>query len=378
MPRLVAGLVCAAGVWMLMVSLGLAQETVADPFTVNGVKVDVTADSAVDARDSAITEAQRKAFNQLVLRLASPDDVARLPALSDGEIGQMVTDFQVDSERASTVRYIGEFTFRFREEPVRQYLERQGARFAATVSKPVLVLPVLSTGDRSLLWEEGNAWRDAWAANPQQNQLVPLIVPLGDLEDMGAVDATQALAGDTGRFAPLAQRYGTEDTIVAEVQAPEEGASTVQIRAVRYGPAGVVESFDEQATAADATPEALYAAAINRLSARIQDDWKQQNMVAGNVEQSLDVVVPISGLSDWVAVQQRLGAIANVRRTETIYLTRREGRLNLVFVGDQAQLTRALSQRDLGLSQGAENWVLTLGGTGAAPPVPEGAQTTTP
>ncbi len=376
-PGLVGNVLSAATLLVLLAVAAAAQQA-ADPFTVNGIEVDVTADNAAEARDRAIANAQRRAFDQLLARLASPEDIARLPAVSDAEIGDMVTDFEVESERASTVRYIGKLTFRFREEPVRQYLERQGARFAATVSKPVLVLPVLVLDDRKLLWEDGNLWREAWAANPQQNQLVPLIVPLGDLEDMAAIDADRALAGDSGGFSALAHRYGTGDTIVAEVRAPAEGDKSLRVRAMRYGEAGAVQSFDEQSSASDSAPAALYAAAVNRLSARVQEDWKRQNMVAGNVEQTIDVTVPIRGIADWVAVRQRLGAIANVRRTEIVYLTRREGRLNLVFVGDQAQLARALSQRDLGLWQGAGSWVLTLGAAGAAPAVPVGAQTTTP
>jgi len=242
----------------------------------------------------------------------------------------------------------------------------------------VLVLPVLIAEEGDLLWEEGNAWRAAWAANPQQNQLVPLVVPLGDLEDIRAIDAVQALAGDTGGIAVLARRYGTGDAIVAELRAPSPGAKSVRIRAVRYLEAGGAQSFDEEASAADGTAESLYAAAVRRLSARVQEDWKRQNLVAGNVEQTLDVVVPIDGIADWIAVQQRLRAIANVRRTDVVYITRREGRLNLVFVGDRSQLARALSQRDLALGQGADSWVLTLGTTGASPSAAGSGQSTTP
>lgn len=373
-----AGSVLAALCLLLLALPGTAQDAGTDPFTVNGVGVDVTAGSAAEARDQAITEAQRAAFRQLLARLAPPEDIARLPALSDAEIGQMVTDFEVEEERASAVRYIGRLTFRFREAPVRQYLERQGTRFATTVSKPVLVLPILTAEEGDLLWEETNAWRAAWAANPQQNELVPLIVPLGDLEDIQAIDAAQALAGDSRGFAALARRYGTGDTIVAEVRAPGPDAKSIRIRAIRYLESGAAQSFEEQASASDASPEALYAAAVERLSARVQEDWKRQNLVAGNVEQTLDVVVPIRGITDWVAVQQRLRGIANVRRTEVVYVTRREGRLNLVFVGDQSQLTRALSQRDLALAQGGGSWVLTLGATGASPSAAGSGQSTTP
>ena len=42
-----------------------------DPFTVTGVAVDVTAASAAEARDKAISQAQHKAFEVLFKRLAA-------------------------------------------------------------------------------------------------------------------------------------------------------------------------------------------------------------------------------------------------------------------------------------------------------------------
>src|SRR5262245_480691 len=80
-----------------------------DLYTVSDIDVDVTAESAVAARDQAITLAQRMAYDKLLKQVADADATASLPQLDDNQIADLVEDFDVVSERTSTVRYIGKF-----------------------------------------------------------------------------------------------------------------------------------------------------------------------------------------------------------------------------------------------------------------------------
>jgi hypothetical protein len=86
-------------------------------------------------------------------------------------------------------------------------------------------------------------------------------------------------------------------------------------------------------------------------------------MAAGPVR-TLSVSVPIASLREWEEIRRRLSSVPAVQRTEIRSLARAEGRLDLVFVGDEAQLTQALAQRQLSLSQSAQQWVLRLGEPG--------------
>lgn len=112
-------------------------------YTVGGVTVDVTADSAAAARDAAIMLGQRIAFDRLMSQLTDPQSAAALPRLTDAEISDLVSDFEVESERASAVRYIGKLSYRFKGDPVRALLEQRGVQYAVMPTAPVLVVPVL-------------------------------------------------------------------------------------------------------------------------------------------------------------------------------------------------------------------------------------------
>ena len=67
------------------------------------------------------------------------------------------------------------------------------------------VCPVYQAGGRSVLWEDPNPWRDAWAQRPRAGPL-HLIVPLGDAGDIAAIDADKARAGDADALAAIARQ----------------------------------------------------------------------------------------------------------------------------------------------------------------------------
>jgi hypothetical protein len=67
-------------------------------------------------------------------------------------------------------------------------------------------VPLLKSKDDLNLWDEMNSWRQGWL-NTQRDGLVPFIVPLGDLDDVVALDAGWAQAGDRQGLAALALLY---------------------------------------------------------------------------------------------------------------------------------------------------------------------------
>jgi hypothetical protein len=171
----------------------------------------------------------------------------------------------------------------------------------------------------------------------------------------------------------IATRYGAGDVIVAVAQPsidPGSGEATVSLDAKRYTLAGVAGTLQDQLSApgGEAALADLYAQAAQRVSAFLQDQWKQENLVSSTVEQRLAVVAPLGSLEAWVDLRRRLGDVSTIRRTDLLELSREQARLDLVYLGDQAQLTRALAQRDLALVPTGQGVV--PGGTMPASPPP--------
>jgi len=96
----------------------------APPYEVKGVPVDVTAADAAAARDQAIVEGQRTAYRMLMEQLLGAETAAATELPGDVELSNMVQDFEVESEKLSSVRYIGILTFRFEGDAVNARIGR--------------------------------------------------------------------------------------------------------------------------------------------------------------------------------------------------------------------------------------------------------------
>jgi len=328
---------------------------------IRGVDVDVTAADAVTAREKAVLDGQRKALQQAFALLAQPADAARLASLSAGlsdqQITDMLVDYEVESERASTVRYIGKLAFRFRADSIGDLLQRNGLPYAASESGPVLLVPVLAIDGANQLWEDGNIWREFWVKHAPASGLVPLRLPRGDQADQAAINGDQAAAGDTARLQALAQRYGVSDVVVAVAQRTSSSPA-VALTVKQLGLSGTAGGFQDKFDGSTSDPDAAFNQAVDRIIGQLQQDWIDQNRVTSAAEQNLTVDAPIDGIAQWADLRRRLASIGTLRRVDVVYLMRSQAELALTYVGDRDQLARALQQRALALKDNGDGHTL--------------------
>jgi hypothetical protein len=345
----------------------------ADAFTVSGVAVDATAESAAAARDAALAQGHVRAMRLLIERLVLQEDVRRVPLLDSSRVIDLVRDFSIEDERASDVRYLADLTFRFRPSAIRDFLRRSDVRFAETSSKPVLILPIFGQGGEVGLWQENNPWLQVWIARASGENLVPLVAPLGDLADIASIDAAQALAGNDLRLGDIARRYGATDVLITQAVLqgdPLEGEAPLQVSTRRAGgwqeQRQVVNSFRQQP---GEDLDDFLARAADRIAEQVQDFWKRSNLLSFDFPRDMAVFVPFGSFADWLEVKRRLKGVASVTGSRLEYLTRQFAIMNLVVVGDDQQVALALAQRDLKLSTGpSSSWRLSLVAT--PPPAP--------
>jgi len=361
-----------AAVALAVLSLvSAAQAQRASVYTVSGVAVDETGASAAAARDVALARGQAEAFRRLIARLVPAVDRPRVAPPPAAELAPMVLGFEVEDEKTSSVRYLARMTVRFSPGAVRRYLRDAGIRFAETRSKPLMVLPVYRAAGATLLWEDANGWRQAWAGFDANAGLVPLIVPAGTAEDTALLGPQQALAGDPARIAALARRYGAADVLLAAAaMATTDGdVPLLEVTVARFAAGGgdrtMVRSF--RGTPGQA-PEALLKAAARQLFDEIEESWKSENLLRFGEQKEMTVHAPLSGLPEWISLRARLGGVAAIQQTKLIALSLDRATLRLTYLGDPQQLATALAQSDLELRQGAVDWEIRSRGARAATP----------
>ena len=348
----------------------LAQD-VNDLFTVSGVAVDVSAANATAAREQALAEGQAAALTTLLQRLTRREDWRRLPTASGDALAFLVTDFEVDNERTSAVRYLASLTVRFKPSEVRGLLRQASIPFAETPSRPVLVLPVLRQGLGVVLWDDPNQWRTAWAAmGARRSSLVPMLIPFGDLSDIADVSAEQAVAGETEPLATIARRYGARDSLVAiaTVETAFGNPTRLDVAVTRIGATQQAPILLDVAARPGEDERTLLRRGAAETADAVEDAWVEANLLRFDQAQQLALRVPVTSLAEWLDVRQRLQRVAVVTDLQLRSLSRESALVDLTYFGELGQLQDALVQRDLvleptsGLNTDGLGGVLRLAG----------------
>ncbi|MDF3073333.1 MAG: hypothetical protein K0S54_1000 [Alphaproteobacteria bacterium] len=332
--------------------------TLADVYTVTGVPIDATAANAQQARDQAIVQGQRRAARLLLERLALRSDRPRLPQLDANALTNLVSGFQVANERTSPVRYLADLSVSFRPEAVRTLMRDAGIAVADTPSPPVLLLPIWRSGNDLMLFDERSPWREAWLKVATGKGLVPLLTPLGDIGDLQAISAEQAVRGDLAALTAIAQRYGTAAVMVAQAS-PGANETIDQLIVTRYPVGG--GTAQRVAVTPRRPPEALLATAI-AISQEVEESWKASSTAAAAVDAgpgaALEINVPVRQLGEWIAIRKQLGTVPAVKTVAVRSLGVGAALISVQHAGTPQQLQAALAQADLILTEEAGGWVL--------------------
>lgn len=332
-------------------------------YTVAGVAVDATAETASEARKVARAAGQAEALDRLLKRLtprARHDDI---PVFEEDIASSLIASLEVEEEKISSTRYLAKLKYHFKKNDVRTLLRGLALPFSETQSKPALVLTVYEDAGVQNLWGDVNPWRDAWRGVDSRDRFVPLVLPKGDLADVGSVNVGQALAVDPTRLRTIAARYGVADVIVVHAVMERDLVRAVPLLTVsvqRMGPAGessIVERFEGVSgnTKADLLTRGAQAIAIS-----IEEEWKLATRLAFNEQGRLRVSVPLENLGQWIVLRRRLRKVAAIERFELHELTRTAARIVVHYLGDAGQLAVAMAQRDLKLAKEQGFWVVRL------------------
>jgi hypothetical protein len=358
---------CVLTALFVLASLAFASNPVRalapdEVFVVTPVPVDVTAESALAAREQALKIGQELAWKRLIDRLTLAGEAGGLMQYGAEQLVPLIQGFEVLRERTSAVRYLASLSYRFNRDEVRKELTRAGVAFAETPSRPVLIIPVLTSQGVGVLWEDPNPWREAWQNLPPRDGLLPIAVPYGDLADIRDLSTVQALRGDEDRLRAVADRYGARDVVIARAARtfdPRDNLPVLEIAIVRRGGGRMEETIIDSIKGQ--SPDDLIGlldAGVTRVVSTLSSAWKRANLVLPGLETRVTVVVPIDGFGRWLSIRRRLEGIGVLRRSELLRLSKREAMIDLWVQGGAEQLRNAVRQRDLDLLEGRVDYVL--------------------
>ncbi|MGV6819538.1 MAG: DUF2066 domain-containing protein [Parvularcula sp.] len=409
--------------FLIFAACGVANAQTREIFTVPKVPVYAEAETASAAQAAAQAQGRRRAMDILLRRLTAEEDWDYLPRLAAGEpaaapatvpvmpdemfdnvqglapvvtkspvslvgdqLVSMEEGFAIFDEKTSPTSYRARITYRFKPEGVRRLLQDAGLPYSEAQSRRALIVPVLETDDNVYLWETRNPWARAWLDRPLENELTPMILPIGDRQDVDSITGAAANELDVEGLGRLAARYRTGQVFVAQgklqhvdgeyrllvrlidgyfadradTNATAEaarydsedgfGAEAVQPATSRRGRV-VAEAFFR---GPDDDFPALAQRAVETIVARYAKGWKSKTLVDHSSIRSLRVTAWFSGLGEWGTIQRALEGTPLVRGLKVGAMNKENAVIDLRLIGDNNQLILAMRQSGLTVWQAAD------------------------
>ncbi|MEE2957206.1 MAG: DUF2066 domain-containing protein [Pseudomonadota bacterium] len=329
-------------------------------YSVKGILLDETAESASAARDIALEKGQFLAYKRLIDKLVPIQEKAKLNYLAFSDLVELVSAMEIDKEKTSPIRYLASLKVQFNPTLVRRHLRKFRVRFAETVRKPLVILPVYRAQATLQLWDKANLWIKAWRILSKNDSLVSLIVPNGTNADIAQISPEQAIAGNLERLNAIAKRYRTTNVLLAIAELKKTRNKIIIKVTIKDTDLRIIKNTSIlifHGTLKENIQEVLVRAA--RASRKnIEETWKQKNILKFGEKRELLVRFAHGGLSQINKVTKKLQFVAAIERLDLLSLSLEEVLFRVQYFGDEAQLELALSQHDLELKKGIKFWRL--------------------
>jgi hypothetical protein len=349
----------------------------ANIYTIYNIIVDETSRNVTTARDRALQKGQRQALERLFRRIILISDREKLPSFSDTEVTEIISGFEINNERRSTVRYIASLVVHFNRDKVNDILGLYEIPFAETLGTSVSVLPVLEEAGALRLWEKDNKWRETWQNYDVINNLVPIETPTPSLKNRMYISALQAKNYDQRSIQSYIRENTLNDLIIATATVKKDVENSqllLDINLKRNDQSLEENNIVKQLTVSvpaydeNGAPnlDALYLAGVDAATDWVDDLWKSKVLVNYGFASKISAIGHLNEISDWLLIQKQLEKVNLVRNINLKSITIDNIDLEIEFAGAPEQLALSLAQQGLTLEQGENGQAWTIALTGLA------------
>ena len=323
----------------------------ANMYLVRDIPVDVTDENATIAREKAITGAQERGFYQLLERLTLPSDMKDLPVLTTEDMLNLVQDYSVANEKTSSVRYIADVSVQFNPEAIQTFFQEYHVPYITSAADKSLIFPVYRPDASSdvYLWQEDNPWLQVWQNEVFNSDLVPLVVPIGDLTDRASISEDSLSDEMNVDMTPLYRRYQALSALMVEAAVNKDLHQVkITIRPFQNERSyvGVISFFEPL----DAPLKTVLKRAGHRVIPMLEKKWREQNAVRFDNPSSLVTIVPIQNLAEWIQIRERLDQIKLIKQYVVKAVRKDQAQIEIFFAGDLIPFLQTVQREGLFLS----------------------------
>ena len=322
-----------------------------DSYTIQGVNVEATANSATLARNKAIDEGEKEAFYKLLKKIL-PNE-RDIPEIKSKELKKLILSRQIKNEKFSSSSYRGTIDVKFSKQRVKEFLKSQRLNHVKSGNTPILIIPVFRTEEKLLLWEDNNLWRNAWSR--ASSNLFKIVMPNGDIDDITTANKYDIIRERTSSLENLALKYDVEDVIISEAF---HSGNTIEIKTKHFDGVDLRQSTSVVHAGKNDSLKKLLNKAVVKSRNDIEKIWKQTASATSDTD--LQLIVPINSLEEWTEIRQKLSQMGNVIESLKINaIAYGQADIGVTMTDAPQNLIPHFRQNGLNLSQEGNYWILT-------------------
>jgi hypothetical protein len=241
---------------------GIAPIASSGDFEVSDIRVDVYGKDAESAQKAGWKLAQRLAWR----KLSQQTHGGAGSMLPDGALDSMVSAIEVEKEQIGPNRYIATLVVLFDRARAGQALGVSGQTMH---SPPLLVIPVLTQGGTTSVFEYPSEWQRAWAVFRTADSAIDYVRTSGSGADPMLLNGGQIGRRSRNWWRNLLDQYGAADVIMpyARLERLSPGGPVIGRFAARYGPDNrFIGGFTLRVRSTDDIP-AMMDQAVKRMDA---------------------------------------------------------------------------------------------------------------
>lgn len=296
----------------------------ADPFTVSGIAVDATGDTPIEAQTLAIRDGQARAANILLERLTVESErlaKGTLP-VSEDNAAKMIRAMEIDNEKRSSTRYLGDITVAFNPSAMQAYLRQSELTMISSQARDRLVIP-LSNG----IIDTESAWFQAWESSGAEHALTPIRALSAD---QAATMTARTL--DTNTLKQIGSSFGVQQILVADDLGGYVKATDIALDS------GLRSEFS-----LNGGPSAVIS--------KLENDWKQAsvNVAASAVEMPISILY--DSHSEWLRLKEAINGSAQIQDARLDALSKDGALMTITYGGDINRLRNELAFKGVDVRQ---------------------------
>lgn len=317
--------------------------------------VDVTSANASQAREKALTEANRKALETVAAKITTAEGLTKIMSLEDSQLANFIKEVSVTSEKSSDIRYIANLQIVINDALLKAYMAEQEIPYMMETSRNVLVIPLFREfkTDRPMLWESGNLWRQAWEASSSGNSPIRIFSIPANGANYAAIDAEKAAVLDGMALNTVARNNQAPDIYVLD--ATYDGIDGLLIQISSY--VGGTNAVETMKVPGMRGPD-LFADAVRAVRAKIAGDIKGRDIQESRTQSDMVVMYNYNNIREWINLEKAIKELPYVKRLNLEAIGGGKVQFKVIYIGARTRLIGALNNMGFSLQDHGDIAVL--------------------